>query len=75
MRRNIKVTINSWTKNSLTATYFVEAAAESRAVFAILKYDLGLIWDKYELVLKGSNDEIQKFISYLKLKGLNVEDF
>lgn len=38
----------------------------------IKKEDLGIVFDKYELKLKGNKDDIELYLGYLQRKGFKI---
>lgn len=41
----------------------------------ILDEDLGFSKDKYKLCLKGTEENIKSFLSYLRMKGFKVKEY
>ena len=71
MERIIKVSSFEYSLTHCSA-YYINKYDEYGLECCILSVNLGVLWDKYTLRLKGKPENIQLFIDYLRAEGFKV---
>lgn len=63
----VNVDILKW-----TSKYYIDKYEKYKLKCEVKYFDIGLIYDKYKLKLKGNKENIELFLSYLQRKGFKI---
>ena len=71
MKRIIKASINSFLANN-PSWYYIEKDSQYDVECTVLNRDLGYFKDKFVLELKGTAENVQLFLDYLRCSGFKI---
>ena len=71
MERLVKVSVFEFA-TKYSSNYYIYKATEYDVKCTVVDRNMGLLKDKYLLKLKGTAENIQNFLDYLKYEGFKI---
>ena len=73
MKIYVRAKVNSDKKLKWSADHYISKYKKYNLECKIIDDDIGLIYDKYKLKLKGNKDNLERYLGYLQRKGFIIE--